>query len=198
MVGQRTEQHPDQEPLHKAAAPGDNGDLCRHGTATCADPCADSQAADREPEDVRTPARCDEAEDGRRPPEPSPKQPAAPASARARTRVGLTRLKNRRNTTSASGSPAQRLANAASASCDSANERYVASVSSRPYQRTHAAPASLASARRASRDRLAQPRATGCHAPAAMSATQPKFAAKDFEVRAVVRPEAVFVQPFLL
>jgi hypothetical protein len=50
------------------------------------------------------------------------------------TPLGLTLRSNPRNTSIASRSPAQRLANAASASCDSASDRNVASVSSRPCQ----------------------------------------------------------------
>ena len=46
------------------------------------------------------------------------------------TLVGRTLLNSRRSTSTASRSPARRLANAASASCDSANEQNVASVSS--------------------------------------------------------------------
>lgn len=51
------------------------------------------------------------------------------------TTLGRTRLSSRRNTSIPSRSPAQRLAKAASASCDSASDRNVASVSSRPCQR---------------------------------------------------------------
>ena len=47
-----------------------------------------------------------------------------------------TRRTRRRNNSTASRSPAQRLANAASASCDSASDRRGASVSSRPCPRT--------------------------------------------------------------
>ena len=58
----------------------------------------------------------------------------APTQVARGTTVGLTRRSRRRSTSIASRSPAQRLASAASASWDSANDRNVASVSSRPCQ----------------------------------------------------------------